>query len=190
MSDTDRENLLAQANELGLEFPSNIPSAKLEKMINEALEGLPSADPEPVDEVPPPSPRMKKDAKMEPDKRPLSEFHENPAIARQIKRRLQVKKIKDAAMKTQVVTITNRDSRENDLVTTAYLSCENQFFSISKIVPLDVPVELEKCLIDQAKAVTIPAHRDEIKNGRRTGNKRTVMVKKYTISYSEDQPNN
>jgi hypothetical protein len=31
-------------------------------------------------------------------------------------------------------------------------------------------------------------HKDEIKDGRRTGNKVTTMVKKYVISYSDIVP--
>ena len=187
MSDTDRQALLDQANELGLEFPSNIPTTKLEKMINEELEGLPAAEPEAVVEEVPPSPPMKSH-RVETDNRPLSEFHENPAVAREIKRRLQIKKIKEAAFKTKVVTITNRDNRDNDFTTTAYLSFENQHFGLSKLVPLDTPVELEIALINVAEGVIIPFHRDEIVEGRRTGNKVTVPVKKYTVSYADTQP--
>jgi len=35
---SDREDLMKQAEELGLDFPKNIPSEKLSRMVDEALE--------------------------------------------------------------------------------------------------------------------------------------------------------
>lgn len=93
--------------------------------------------------------------------------------------------VKHEAFKTKVVTITSNDKRDNDIATTAILTCENQYFAISRIVPLGVPVEIEKCLIDSAKDVLIPIHVDEVINGRRTGNATVQMINKYNISYEE-----
>lgn len=92
---------------------------------------------------------------------------------------------KKAAMETRIVNISSNDKRENHVTTTAYLSCENQYFGLSKIVPLGVPIELEQCLIDQAKSVDVMLHVDEIVDGKRTGNKTHKLVKKYVISYEE-----
>lgn len=93
---------------------------------------------------------------------------------------------KAKAMKTRVVRLTNNDKRESHVTTTAYLSCENQFFGLSKIVPLDTPIELEQCLIDVAKDVTIMLHVDEVDDkGRRTGNQTHKPVKKFVISYED-----
>jgi hypothetical protein len=89
----------------------------------------------------------------------------------------------------KVVTLTNKDARENDVVTTAYLSVQNQYFAVARNVPLDIPVELEICLIKLAENAMITLHRDEIdSNGRRTGNKVTARVKKYAVSYSPIDP--
>lgn len=60
-------------------------------------------------------------------------------------------KAKAEGMKTKVVTLTY-NGKDNTDVNTAYLTCENQYFAISRIVPLNIPVELEVCLIDQAKS--------------------------------------
>lgn len=94
---------------------------------------------------------------------------------------------KKAAMETKIVTLSSTDKRDNDIVTTAYLSCENQHFGVERIVPLDIPVELEVCLIDVAKSSIITLHRDEVVDGRRTGNKVPQSVRKYTISYEDIQ---
>ena len=86
-----------------------------------------------------------------------------------------------------MVTITNKDPRDNNFTTTASLSFENQYFSIAKNVPLDVKVELEQALIDIAESVIITLHKDEIVGGKRTGNKVPVRTKKYVVSYAEKQ---
>jgi hypothetical protein len=91
-------------------------------------------------------------------------------------------------MTTQIVTITNKDPRENDVVTTAFLSFENQYFGKARNVPLDIPVELEVALISIAEGCIMTMHKDEVVNNRRTGNKITQRVKKYAVSYSQRQP--
>ena len=94
---------------------------------------------------------------------------------------------KNAAMKTRVVTITSNDKRDNDVATTTYLGFENQYFGISRIVPLDVPMELEIALIDVAKTTYITLHKDEIIDGKRTGNKKAVPVRKLNVSFEDMQ---
>lgn len=92
---------------------------------------------------------------------------------------------KEKAMKKRIVTITSNDKRDNDVATTTYLGFENQYFGISRLVPLDIPVELEECLIEIAKTTYITLHRDEIIEGRRTGNKIPVPTRKLNISYED-----
>lgn len=94
-------------------------------------------------------------------------------------------KIKADAFKTSVVTITSNDKRDNNITNAVLLNCENQFFAISKFVPLNVAVELEQCLIDSAKDVKIMIHVDEIINGSRTGNSTVELINKYNISYEK-----
>lgn len=94
-----------------------------------------------------------------------------------------IAKVKSEAFKTRVVTITSNDKRDNDVTTAVILTCENQYFNLSKIVPLNIPVELEQCLIDTAKDVKIPIHTDEVINGKRTGNSTTLLINKYNISF-------
>lgn len=195
---TERELLLAEANDLVEsgdmeEFPANIPTAKLKVKIAEA-----KGEPVPVEEVAPPSPEVKAEpeAVAEPEESLFKEneagvvvetpkaMHIPPAPrGSHAARRQAIAKRREEAMKTRVVTITNKDSRENDVVTTAYLAVENQHFGISRIVPLDVPVELEECLINCAKECVMSMHKDEIIKGNRTGNKVTVRTKKYAVSY-------
>jgi hypothetical protein len=48
-----------------------------------------------------------------------------------------------------------------------------------------MPVELEQALIDVAKETVITLHKDEVINGRRTGNKVPVKTRKYNVSYED-----
>lgn len=167
MSTEERKNLLAQANELGLEFKSNISSVKLAELIAESQ-----------------SPAIKDDAVDDQEDKPTA----TTSLTKVQRRRKFIADRKAKAMKKLIVTITNKDNRENDFTTTAPLSFENQHFSLAKNVPLDVPVELEQVLIDIAKSTMITHHKDEIVEGRRTGNKVAIQVKKYVVSYSQETP--
>lgn len=188
----DREAMIAEANDYGLEFKGNISNIALAQLIADF-----KGEPLPEDEAPPPSPETK------PDPEPEAELEEEElavpatsevqrvkdlAALRFRKKREKIAAMKRAAMKTQIVTITNKDNRENDVATTAFLSFENQHFGMAKNVPLDIPVQLEQALIDIAERCLITMHKDEVVNGNRTGNKVPVSVKKYVVSYSRHIP--
>ena len=183
---TEREDLLNEANNLGLQFQPNIPSKKLVALIAEA-----KGEPPAVEEDAPPSPAAKAPTKEEEAEEASNKSKDVGKPGRQLteyelkRQRISVAKAK--AFKTKIVTITNKDNRENDIMTTVYLSFENQYFSLSKIVPLDIPVQLETALIKIAENTTMTLHKDEIKAGRRTGNKLPLTVKKFAISYSQNQ---
>jgi len=98
-----------------------------------------------------------------------------------------LQEIRKEAMATRVVTLTLNDKKENDKATVAPLSVENAYFGVSKLVPLDMPVELENCLIELAQSLKCTAFTDEIVNGKRTGNHKISLVRKYVVSF-EDTP--
>ena len=193
---SDRSSIIQEANDLGLEFKGNISSVKLIAMIAEF-----KGEPIPDTETAPSSPAMKPEPEEEKGYYDDEEgYEDSPRVkaersmsareivaARYKKKRTMIAKAKKAAAKTMVVTLTNKDNRENDIMTTAFLSYENQYFGMAKNVPLDIPVELEVALIDIAEKCTMTLHKDEIIDGKRTGNKTNVTVKKYAISYSQRQ---
>lgn len=164
MASENRAELVKEANELGLEFPANIPSKKLEDLIAESAG---------------PAVKPASEEKVYSKKEPTA------VLSKIQKRRQFVAKRKAQAMKTSIVTITNKDNRDNDFTTTASLSFENQFFGLAKNVPLDVPVELEQALINIAETTLITHHKAEVVEGRRTGNKIPIQVKKYVVSYEK-----
>lgn len=204
---SDRDELMKQAEELGLDFPKNIPSEKLSRMVDNALlseENETTAqsneeDEELTDEEmkaeKDEKAAIEKDAKEEAEavvelQKSMKKTEKEDTDRKPSKRMLMRRKIAEArkkAFKTHIVTLTNKDSRENDVMTTVNLSFENQYFGLSKIIPLDVPVELEKALIDIAESTRITLHKDEVVSGKRTGNKVPVSVKKFAISYSRQQ---
>ena len=179
MSDkTYRKNLIEEANELGLEFPSNIKSTKLQGMVD-AKQG------ESVGVKPPVEDKVEIPPVVEEVKPPITR---TPAQHRHLKNRQAIAVKKKNAFKTKIVTITNRDTRDAEFTTTASLSFENNYFGLAKNVPLDVPVELEIALIKIAERTLMTIHKDEIKDGKRTGNKEAFTVKKYAVSYEEQVP--
>ena len=86
-------------------------------------------------------------------------------------------------MGKRIVTITNNDKRENSHATMAFISAG----VIQRQVPLDIPVELERCLIKVAQEIVITSHVDEIINGQRTGNKTPIVIKKYGVSLQDNE---
>jgi hypothetical protein len=204
---SDRDELMKQAEELGLDFPKNIPSEKLSRMVDNALlseEAETTTQPnEEDDDLTDEEMKVEKDEKAAMEKAAKEESEAVAELQKSMKktekedtdrkpskRMLMRRKIAEArkkAFKTHIVTLTNKDSRENDVMTTVNLSFENQYFGLSKIIPLDVPVELEKALIDIAENTRITLHKDEVVSGKRTGNKVPVSVKKFAISYSRQQ---
>jgi hypothetical protein len=201
---SDRDELIKQAEELGLDFPKNIPGEKLSKMVDEALEQGPYENQKfDVDELTEEEMKFENDEKIAKEQAAKEEAAAIAELQESMKktensnsdrmpskRMLMRRKIAESrkkAFKTHIVTLTNKDSRENDIMTTVHLSFENQHFGLSKIVPLDVPVEIEKALIDIAESTRITLHKDEIVSGKRTGNKIPVSVKKFAISYSRQQ---
>jgi len=162
------EEARAEADQLGLKYSPNIGLIKLEEkiegyyatqaagdVVTEAIEGTDT----------------------------------NPTNAKKLtKEQARAKMLltaKAKAFETRIVTITSNDKRDNHVTTTAYLSMDNQYFGRSRYVPLDVPVELENCLIDVAKEIKIMLHVDEVIDGKRTGNKVPKMVNKYVVSFED-----
>lgn len=182
---SNRTDMIDEANSFGLKFPGNISNVKLSGMLAEY-----KGEPTPLEETPPKGPAVKVDAVVDFEEARLSsnEKAHLAAKARYAAKRQKIANARAKAFKTQVVTLTNKDNRENDVMTTAYLSFQNQYFGMSKRVPLDIPVELEVALVKIAAACTMTLHKDEIVGGKRTGNKVPVRVKKYAISYSQQSP--
>jgi len=191
MSD-ERTELLQEANELGLEFPSNVKTEKLRIMVAES-QGPAIKEPEseePVSEEPedetgiPNSATATSGVLSEPAGKNVQPGSPVAKSAFTLKRE-KIQKAKLRATKTHIVTITNKDNRENDVMTTVPLSFENEHFGLSRNVPLDIPVEIEQALIDIAESTMMTLHKDEIIQGKRTGNKIAVSVKKFAISYGK-----
>lgn len=106
-------------------------------------------------------------------------------VDKKAKLRNRIAEEKEKAFKLRKVVLTLNDKRESDVTTAVYIGFENQFFGKDRIVPLDIPVELEECLIEIARSTKITLHRDQIVNGRRTGNKVPIATNKYNIQIVE-----
>ena len=162
------EELQAEATSLDIKFSPNLGAEKLSERIEAYYEALSNTD-------------IVKEKSAEIEEEKVVDV----PVSKVQKMRKLIAELKAKAFKKRVVTITSNDKRDNDVVTVAYLGFENQYFGVSKLVPLDVPVELEQSLIDIAKTTMITLHKDEIVDGKRTGNKVPVAVKKLNVSYED-----
>lgn len=171
------EELKTEADNLGITYAPKIGAEKLQAKIDAHYESQAADDlvQETAEETP----------VEDTNKLDAIPVNSSPAQKRAKNMREIAAEMRTAAMKTRVVRLSNNDKRDSHVTTTAYLSMENQYFGLSKIVPLDIPIELEQCLIDVAKNVEIILHVDEIIDGKRTGNKRPQYVKKYVVSYED-----
>ena len=166
--DKTLEELKAEADVLGVVYSGNIGAAKLAEKIEGFYASQSAGD----------SVKVKEDEKDELPKGKESD---------EVKQRKSIAAAKAAAMETKIVTVTSNDKRDNDVVQSEYVSMENQYFSIAKYVPFNIPIELEVCLIEVLKETFITLHMDEMVDGRRTGNKVPRSVKKFNISYEDIQ---
>ena len=183
MEEKTHAQLKDEATALGISFKGNTSKAELIAMIeafyeNEAAESkvkvrddlAPEADEE-VESIPElPNRIMKRVSKI------------NEAKSKDLALKALVAKAKEEAFKKRVVTISSNDTRDNQHVTAVPLFFENQYFALDRIVPLNIPVELEQCLIDIAKSTTIAIHKRENSNGK-IG--KTIYAKKFNISYED-----
>lgn len=166
------EELKAEADALGLTYMANIGAVKLAAKIEAHYESLSAGDSIKVkqeDEVNSEPAKVKKESKDD------------------IIRRL-VADAKKRALATKVVTIVNNDKRESEHLTADFFGFENQYFGKSYLVQFNVPTELPIGIIDVIKNTPMTLHKDEVVDGRRTGNRVPVQINKYNISYAEHQP--
>ena len=135
--------------------------AKITKTTTDVMEQLEQKETEPIQEVKPTAkPSVSKSAKT------IQEL---------------ATEAKAKAFKTKIVTITSNDKRDNSETNSIYVTCENQFFSKSRVVPLDIAIELEQCLIDTIREIKMVIHKPELVNGKPTRNHIPVEVRKYSI---------
>lgn len=94
---------------------------------------------------------------------------------------VQAARAKKRAFKKKVVIISSNDKRDNDTATTVYATCENQYFALAKIIPLNIEVEVEQCLLDSLSEVEIMLQTDVVKDGVALGVSTPTFIKKYNI---------
>lgn len=88
-----------------------------------------------------------------------------------------INKAREAAFTLKKVIIVLNDPNQSGSVSTSYISCDNQYFSLAKLVPLNIPIDLEQCLIATARDARIPLHQQ-----KQDGTCYTVIVPKYNIT--------
>lgn len=173
---SNREELIAIANDLSLDFPGNISNIKLQALVDEAKGPATKPDEGEGDDEGEATNTIEDTVEVVKAAAPKS---------KKAKLRQRISEAKRKASKNVVVTITNKDPRENSTAQTVHLSVENEHFSLSRIVPLDIACEIPECLADLASSTMMTLYKDEIVEGKRTGNKVSVSVQKFVVSYGK-----
>lgn len=189
MEEKTHQQLKDEAAALGLTFRGNESKPNLTKMIEEFYENEADQDKVQVrddlneDQNEDDSAEHVEDTAPKLPNRVMKRVDQlNGAKNKELALKAMVAEARRNAFKKRVVTISSNDTRDNQHVTAVPLFFENQYFALDRIVPLNVPVELEQCLIDIAKTTTIAIHKRELANGT-IG--KTVYAKKFNISYED-----
>jgi hypothetical protein len=184
MSDKTHAQLKEEATALGLTFKGNTSKDELSAMIEEFYAKEAEGDTvkaisfDEIDEA------LEEVENMLPKRVATKVSNIKNKQNKEALLRKKIAEAKKQAFAKRVVTITSNDTRDNQHVTAVPLFFENQYFALDRIVPLNIPVELEQCLIDIAKTTTIAIHKRESADGGRTVGK-TIYAKKFNISYEE-----
>ena len=92
------------------------------------------------------------------------------------------KDMEKAARKLRRVTVHYNDPKDSHLVTSAYANCDNVYFSLGKIIPLDTSIELEQALCDNLDEAKIQVH---VPDPKGSGNMIVKLIKKYSVVYED-----
>ncbi len=94
------------------------------------------------------------------------------------------KDIKTRELKRSKVTVTNLDPKESQF-TTVYQCIITDAFSLAKVIRLNQPIGLEKCLITRLRGKRIQKVMPEVDEhtGKATGNFTTISVPHYNIEF-------
>ena len=167
--------LKAEAIEMDVEFPEGITAKELETLIKAAT---------PAVEATVETPRVV-DVELDADEPTVVAVKVKKETAEEAKATSwgdKVRKAKEAAMKTVVVTVIDNDNRVNNQTTTATVNCSNRYFDLGTVyIPLNEPVEVMQGHIDVLKDVMIPHH----VNDPKTGLSKVITRKRYTIQYEQ-----
>lgn len=166
------EDLKQEATELGVQFSPNIGEAKLQEKINAYYESQETSSKE-----------IAKAVEAEQGDK------EDDGLSKEERREQNMRKLaierEAEARKTVVVTLIDNDQRVNNQTTSVTVNCSNARFDLgTRILPLNVPVEVEQGFINVLKETIIPQHSKDPK----TGLSQLVMRPRYTISYENIIP--
>ena len=92
---------------------------------------------------------------------------------------IQVRNMKATNLKN--VTVTNLDP-DNAGASTVYSCVENEYFSIARVIPLDVPIALEEALIKDLKRRRTLSYVPVVKDGKNTGTFTHKAVPMYAVT--------
>lgn len=166
------EELKKEAGSLGISFNKRIGEKKLQEKIEAFYESKETSGPAVIAAV------VKKEEAKKESKKPTVRGR---PITPQEERRIAREK---AARKTRVITVVDNDQRINNHTTTCTVNCSNEFFDLgTKLLPLNLKIEVMQGHINVLKSVNIPLHAKD----SRTGLSTVRLRPRYTINYEDNQ---
>lgn len=167
--DLNIDALKEEATDLGIKFNPNIGAEKLQSKIEEFYASQETSGKELIEAV------------VANEKAEEKSAETNNNLQKVMN---AVDAIKAAANKTVVVTIIDNDPRVNSQTTSCTVNCSNEYFDLgTRILPLNIPVEVRVGHLNVLKEIKIPMHIKDPKTGLSTAR----MVNRYTISYEAPQ---
>ena len=157
------EELRKEASSLGIKYNPRIGDKKLQAKIEAFYESKETSGPAVAEVI------KKEEAKAKVSKKrpPVEE-------KRFVRERL--------ARKTRIITVVDNDQRINNHATTCTVNCSNEFFDLgTKLLPLNMKIEVAQGHINVLKSITIPLH---VKDTR-TGLSSVRLRPRYTINYED-----
>lgn len=166
------EDLTKEAASLGISHNKRIGAKKLQEKIDAFYKSKETSGPAVVKAV-------EEKAKKEPKE---TKEHKEPTLEEsRLVRRIAREK---AARVTRIISIVDNDQRINNHTTTCTINCSNEFFDLgTKLLPLNLKIEVQQGHINVLKSVTIPLH---VKDNR-TGLSTIKLRPRYTISYEDNK---
>ena len=171
------EELKEEAGSLGITFNKRIGEKKLQEKINAFYESKETSGPALDKVVKAKEAEEAKEAKEA--KAPAAKKGRQPTPAEQ--KRISREK---AARATRIISVVDNDQRINNHTTTCTVNCSNEFFDLgTKLLPLNLKIEVAQGHINVLKSVMIPLH---VKDSR-TGLSEIRVRPRYTISYEDNK---
>ena len=167
MEELNKDELVVEATDLGIEFHPSTGAKKIKEKIDAYYESQETSGKE-IEEA------IESNEKSE----------EKSAESGKLTKGQRIANARAKANKTRVVTVIDNDQRVNNQTTTFTANCSNAYFDLGTIrLPLGEPIEIRQGHINVLKEVKIPQHAKDNTTGLST----VRLIPRYTLQYQDNK---